>query len=273
MEVFAAMIDRMDQGIGRLVDALEAKGQLDNTLILYLQDNGGCAESNGRKPRKQETKPAKAMRPDELQKSMDPAHTRDGLPVLTGPAVMPGPATSYIAYGRNWANVSNTPFRYYKSNSFEGGIATPLIVHWPKGIKARNELRHQTGHLIDIMPTCVEVSGASYPATFNGNVILPMEGRSLVPGFATDHDPERVLIWEHFGNAAIRVGKWKLVRLNDKPLGDGTDGWELYDLAEDRSEMKNLAADQPGKVRELAALWQTHARRTLIFPKPVPRGK
>jgi hypothetical protein len=119
---------------------------------------------------------------------------------------MPGPADTYIAYGRNWANVSNTPFREYKSSNHEGGIATPLIAHWPKGIAARNELRHEPGHLIDIMATCVELSGAEYPARFADHDILPMEGRSLAGGFAADRKEERTLLFEHFGRAAIRKG-------------------------------------------------------------------
>ncbi|HSP42690.1 MAG TPA: arylsulfatase, partial [Luteolibacter sp.] len=150
MEVYAAMIDQMDQGIGRLVDALRQNDQFDNTLILYLQDNGGCHEAFGRSPRKNAVTGIEPMDRDELQKQMIPVRTRDGHPVLTGPDVMPGPDASYIAYGRNWANVSNTPFREYKSWSHEGGIATPLIAHWPDGIKSPDILP-QVGHLIDIM--------------------------------------------------------------------------------------------------------------------------
>ena len=143
MEVYAAMVDNMDQGIGRLVQALKANGQLDNTLILYFQDNGGCAENRGRKPT---AKPAEGVVPmgkDELQTLMVPERSRAGYPVLTGVNVMPGPSETYIAYGRNWANVSNTPFREYKATNHEGGIATPLIAHWPEGIRTKNGLRDQ----------------------------------------------------------------------------------------------------------------------------------
>jgi arylsulfatase len=269
MEVYAAMVDNMDRGIGRLVKALEANGQFDNTLILYLHDNGGCAEAFGRGPRRNPVEGVEPMAKDALQTEMDPRRTREGLPVLSGPAVMPGPATTYIAYGRNWANVSNTPFREYKSRNHEGGIATPLIAHWPKGIRARNELRHEPGHLIDLMATCVDLGRAAYPTTSQGREIQPMEGRSLAPGFAGDRRAERVLIWEHYGNAAVRQGKWKLVRLHGKaPGGVAGDGWELYDIEKDRSELHDLARVHPDKAAELAELWTRHAHRTMVFPQP-----
>ena len=216
-------------------------------------------------PQKDRVEGVEPMGRDELQTEMVPRRTRDGRPVRSGPGVMPGPPDTYIAYGRNWANVSNTPFRRYKSENHEGGIATPLIAHWPKGIAVKNQLRRQTGHLIDIMATCVDLSGATYPAQFHGNRILPMEGRSLAPGFAHDGiDPNRILIWEHFGNAAIRQGKWKLVRL-------GGNDWELYDMDKDRTELHDLAKTHPELAAELKDLWEKNARRTLIFPKPVRR--
>jgi len=261
MEVYAAMVDNMDQGIGRLIKELKANGQLDSTLILFLQDNGGCAEDRGRRPRKNPAEGVKPMARDELQTEMEPFRTRDGHPVLMGPKVMPGPSATYIAYGRNWANVSNTPFRRYKSENHEGGISTPLIAHWPKGIAAKNGFRNQPGHLIDIMATCVDLSGAVYPKEFNGIEIQPMEGRSLAPGFASDTDPERVLMWEHYGSAAIRQGKWKLVRLSGKP-------WELYNLEKDRTELHDLAGTHPEKAEELEALWEKNAHRTRIYPNP-----
>lgn len=263
MEVYAAMIDNMDQGIGRLVGALETTGQLDNTLILYLQDNGGCAEAFGRQPRKNPAEGVEPMGEDELQTEMIPRRTRDGHPVLTGPEVMPGPSASYIAYGRNWANVSNTPFREYKSKNHEGGIATPLIAHWPKGIRGKGELRGEPAHVIDLMASCVDLGKADYPREYDGREILPPEGRSLVPGFADGEDrAERILIWEHYGRAAIRRGKWKLVRLGSNQP------WELYDLERDRSELTDLVAEHPEMAAELEALWTKHAHRTKIFPKP-----
>lgn len=265
MEVYAAMVDNMDQGIGRLVEQLKADGQYENTLILFLQDNGGCAEDRGRKPRKHPAEGVKPMAPDELQTQMEPARSRKGHPVLMGPETMPGPSESYIAYGQNWANVSNTPFRLYKSYSHEGGISTPLIAHWPKGISDRNGFRSEPGHLIDIMATCVDLSGAVYPENFNGNAIQPMEGRSLVPGFGSVTGPERILMWEHYGCAAIRQGKWKLVREKGK-------AWELYDIGKDRSELHDLAGSSPEKAKELEALWEENARRTRIYPSPGGEG-
>jgi arylsulfatase len=207
------------------------------------------------------------MGKDELQTKMIPERSRDGRPVRTGPDAMPGPADTYIAYGRNWANVSNTPFREYKSSNHEGGIATPLIVHWPKGIAARNELRHEPGHLIDIMATCVEISGAEYPACFANHNILPMEGRSLAGGFTADRMEERILLFEHYGAAAIRKGPWKLVRAGE------TRPWELYAIENDRTELNDLGKEHPEKVRELGELWEKEATRTYIYPKPDGKKK
>ena len=258
METFAAMVTAMDRGIGRLVAALEANGQLENTLILYLHDNGGCAEQLGRKPPKRVPEAIVPMAKDELQTKMIPTRSREGLPVLTGPEAMPGPSETYIAYGQGWANVSNTPFRLFKSNNHEGGISTPLIAHWPKGISARGELRHRPGHLIDIMATCVELAGADYP----GGDILPMEGASLAASFTKDENPDRALLWEHYDSRAILRGKWKLVGLPGR-------SWELYDIEADRSEMQELSEQHPETAKELADLWEKEAHRTLIYPRPV----
>jgi len=268
MEVYAAMVDSMDQGIGRIVKALKDNGQYENTLILFFQDNGGCAENRGRRPRKDAVTGVVPMGKDELQTDMVPKRSRAGYPVLTGPNVMPGPSETYVAYGRNWANVSNTPFRQYKSKNHEGGISTPLIAHWPKGIKAKNELRDQPGHLIDVMATCVDLSGATYPKTYNGYEIQPMEGQSLATSFDSNDPKDRLLMWEHYRSAAIRQGKWKLVKLNNKGAA-----WELYDMDKDRSELNDLVNLYPEKAKKLAALWEKHARRTKIYPKPVRKKK
>ena len=179
---------------------------------------------------------------------------------------MPGPSETYIAYGRNWANVSNTPFRQYKSQNHEGGISTPLIAHWPNGIKAGNEFRDQAGHLIDIMATCVDLSGATYPENFNGQKIQPMEGQSLTASFKSNVKKDRLILWEHFQNAAIRQGEWKLVKLK-------SDAWELYNMETDRSELNNLAKTHPEKAKALAELWEKQAHRTLIYPRPSGRKK
>ncbi len=276
MEVYAAMIDNMDQGIGRIVAELKRQGQYDNTLIFFLQDNGGCAETNGRattaaNPYKtRPDKPAYApMSKDDPQYNSAPKQTRDGRPVMMGQGVMPGPDDTYIAYGRGWANVSNTPFREYKHWMHEGGISTPLIVHWPKGIPKtqRNKLVQSPGHLIDLMATAVDVSGAKYPATLNGQKIHPMEGVSLRSVFSGKRlNRPQPIFWEHEGNRAIRDGKWKLVAKENKP-------WELYDIEADRTEMNDLAAKQPERVKELAAKWDAWAARANVLPLGTWRGQ
>ncbi|MGB0769006.1 MAG: arylsulfatase, partial [Phycisphaeraceae bacterium] len=192
MQVYAAMIVQMDRGIGKVVQTLKETGQYDNTLILYLHDNGGCHENMGRRVRKNrvDIEAREPMDADELQTKMIPDHSRAGLPVRQGNTVMPGPSETYHAYGWNWANVSNTPFRLHKSMVHEGGIATPLIAHWPKGISAHGELRERVGHLIDVMPTFLELAGAPYPQNHNGHAITPLEGQSLVPSFDADEQPD-----------------------------------------------------------------------------------
>jgi arylsulfatase A-like enzyme len=271
METYAAMIDVMDQGIGRIIAQLKADGRLDNTLVLFLQDNGACAERTGRTESK-EKPPAnlRPMRPDELQtKPTPPMQTRDGRWVKSGPAVMAGPADSFVSYGEAWANVANTPFREYKHWVHEGGISTPLIAHWPAGIPAarRGKFETQPGHIIDLMTTCVELAGAAYPTEFKGQKIKPMEGTSLVPAFlGRPLQRKNPLFWEHESNRAVRDGQWKLVAMEDRP-------WELYDMTKDRTEMHDLAAAQPDKVRELSAAWDSWAKRADVLPlgswKPV----
>lgn len=262
MEVYAAMIDRMDEGIGRIVAELRRRAMLDNTLILYLQDNGGCAEPMGRQDRPAwHLKNLKPMKPDELQtKIWPPMQTRDGRPVLGGPHVMPGGPDTYIAYGEAWANVSNTPFREYKHWVHEGGIATPLIAHWPKGIPRRGEIEHQPGQVIDLMATCAEVAGAVYPTEHNGQTIQPLEGSSLVPAFSGRPIRREAICWEHEGNRAIRMGRWKLVAKG--PAGK----WELYDMETDRTETRDLASHEGGRVADMAARWEAWARRAGALP-------
>ncbi|MBN2452131.1 MAG: arylsulfatase [Lentisphaeria bacterium] len=268
MEVYAAMIDRMDQGIGRLVAELERQGRLHNTLLFFLQDNGGCAESFGRggnfRPRP-DAPTFDPMPAAEIQTRMVPRQTRDGYPVRQGRLVMPGPADTSVGYGRGWANVSNTPFREYKHWVHEGGISTPLVVHWPAGIPSKGTFVHEPGHLVDIMATSVAVSGARYPSTVDGRAIRPMEGVDLRPLFAGRPIQRQAIYWEHEGNRAVRVGKWKLV-------AKGHNGpWELYDMEADRTELDNLATAQPAKTAELASLWDAWALRA--HAKPWPWGQ
>ncbi len=242
MEVYAAMIHSMDRGIGRVVSALKEKGMFENTLIFFLQDNGGCAEERGSRgpvtPDQYSKIPLKPMSPGEIQRDMQPLTTRDGRPVRTGEGVMPGSPDTFIAYGKGWANASNTPFRLYKHWVHEGGISTPLIVHWPDGFPSKGELRHTPGHLIDIMATCVDVASAEYPETFNGNRIIPYEGKSLIPAFFNRPVKREAIFWEHEGNRAIRRGRWKLVSTPEKLMQfteADENAWELYDLESDRT--------------------------------------
>jgi arylsulfatase len=229
MAIYAATVAHIDTAIGRLVEALRARGELDNTLLFFLSDNGANAESgpNGR---------------------------------LEGAA--PGATGTTVFEGQSWATLSNTPLRRYKHFNHEGGIATPLIVHWPAGIATKGEIRRQPGHLVDLMATCVDVAKATYPQDSNGHAIEPMEGRSLVPAFANRPIERDALYWEHEGNAAIRVGDWKLVRL-------GYSGpWELYDLETDRNELHNLAATEPARAEAMAAKWNNWADRAHVKPYP-----
>ena len=269
MEVYAAMVDSMDQGIGRIIAELKKEGQFDNTLIFFLQDNGGCAEPMGRATTQRnpyKTRPEKAVYPpmskDDQQYNSAPQQTRDGRPVIMGTGALPGPDDTYIAYGKGWANVSNTPFREYKHWTHEGGISTPLIVHWPNGIprEQRNKLVRAPGHLIDLMATAVDLSGARYPVEIDGRKIHAMEGISLRP-VLTGKPLQRSqpIFWEHESNRAVRAGKWKLVAKEGQP-------WELYDIEADRTEMNNLAAKYPDKVKELSAQWDAWAARANVLP-------
>jgi len=252
MEVYAAQIDRMDQGIGRILAALEEAGQRDNTLVIFLSDNGGCAEEIT-----EDWKGWMTARREPVATVL----TRDGREVRFGnqPDIWPGGEETYASYGLPWANVSNTPFRLYKHWVHEGGIATPFIAHWPAGIAARGELRHQPAQLPDIMATLLEVAGVAYPESVAGRPIPPCEGFSMVPTF-TDRPPLReVLYWEHEGNKAVREGKWKIVCKHPGP-------WELYDIENDRTETTDLAADQPTVVAELAARYDEWAARCKVVP-------
>jgi len=233
MAIYAATVECMDKSVGRLVQALEQRGVQENTLLLFLSDNGGNAESGpwGRAQGK-------------------------------GPL---GSAASSVFCGKSWANAENTPFRYYKHYVHEGGIATPLIAHWPAGIpKDRHgAFERQPGHLIDIMATCVDLAGATYPKTFKAQEITPMQGVSLAPAFQGKAlGRTEPIYWEHEGNRAIRLGKWKLVA-----RGAGGD-WELYRMDADRSELHNLADQHPDRVKEMADKWETFARKAHMLPWP-----
>ena len=277
MEVYAAMVDKLDQGIGDIIKTLQETGEFDNTLIFFLADNGGCAEGYGRQNNSQKANPDPSLRrpmaPGELQRRMEPLFTRDGRPIRTGRGVMPGPDDTYIAYGLSWANTSNTPFREYKHWVHEGGISSPLIAHWPQGIKGgpignrrdakEGPLIDTPAHLIDLMATCVDVAGALYPQTYAGREIHPMEGISLAPSFH-GRSPERAtpIFWEHEGNKAIRAGDWKLV---SKHRGEA----ELYNIADDRTELTNLAKKNPEQAQRLEQEWKQWAARVGVQPWPI----
>jgi arylsulfatase len=177
---------------------------------------------------------------------------------------MPGPENTYQSYGTAWANLSNAPFRLYKHWIHEGGISTPLIAHWPNGIAASENgtVRHAPGYLPDIMATIVDAAGATYPSSFDGRAIDPLEGQSLLPVFADDRDVvgRKPMFWEHEGNAAVRIGKWKLVKRWPRP-------WELYDMDADRTELHDLAAREPGRVREMAAQYDAWAKRCGVLDR------
>ena len=273
MEVYAAMVDRMDQGIGHIVDELKANDALDNTIFIYLQDNGGCAEYYGRADNsdKRDKFDFKPFGPNDLQtKIWPPMQTRDGRWVRTGPETMPGEEDTFVAYGLGWANTSNTPFRGYKHDGYEGGISTPFIVHWPVGMsrKQRGSIVRDPAHLIDLMPTCVEVAGATYPTKFHDDqVIQPMEGISLLPALQGNTLARgAVLGFEHHGNLALRDGRYKIVSAyrNGEPTT-----WELYDMLQDRTELNDLSEKMPEKKQELIDKWQAWADRVGVQSWPL----
>ena len=274
MEVYAAMVDRLDQGIGRIISALEKRKMLENTLILFLSDNGGCAEGMGRQNgiRYMDSEPEKRkpMKADDLQLDMIPKRTRDGKVVKQGTEVIPGGADTFHGYGQAWANVSNTPFREYKSRVHEGGISTPLVAHWPKGIapKLKGKFEDQPSHVIDFMATCLDLAKAEYPKKINGEDAVPMQGVSLKPVFGgTSIIREKPLYWEHQGNRAIRMGNWKLV-------AKGSFGaWELFDVDSDRSELNDLADLYPNRVTEMSQKWEEWAIETHVKPWPWKQKK
>ena len=252
MAVHAAMIDRMDQGIGQVIDALEKTGQLDNTFIIFMSDNG-CSNEEC-----QNYSPGENDRPDLTRKGEVMVYPKNK-------EVMPGPETTYASLGARWANVANTPFRYWKAKSYEGGICTPMIAHWPSGIKKNvGGFTHEIGHVMDIMATCLDLADAEYPTKYRGHDIIPMEGKSLIPIFTTGHrEGHEYIGFEHFNERAFLSNDgWKLVRPGEKAA------WELYNLNEDRSERHNLAAKYPEKVAEMVKGYEAWAKRCMVEPYP-----
>ncbi len=232
MAVHAAMVSRLDTNVGRIVDAVQRSGQIDNTLFLFLSDNGASAE---------------ILRERRAGVWAPPGSGPGG----NIPGEAPGPASTYASFGPDWAHVSNTPFRRHKMWVHEGGISTPLIAAWGSKLKG-NTLNHTPGHVVDLMPTCAELAGTAPPKPCEGLSLMPLiQGRRRA-AHASLH-------WEHEGNRAIRSGDWKLVAERGKP-------WELYNLAADRTELNNLASSDPGRVKVLTGQYDAWARRCQVEP-------
>jgi arylsulfatase A-like enzyme len=236
MTAHAAMVDRMDRGIGRIIYKLKETGEFEHTVIFFLADNGASYE-RGYPP------------------GFDrPGFTRDGKKIDYDPSE-PGPELTWGYLGDAWASAANTPWRYWKKESFEGGIHTPFIAHWPAGFAGReNTLIDGVGHVMDLLPTCLELAGVEYPEVFRGMPISSPDGKSLLPMLTGElpntHD---TLFWEHAGGRAIRVGDWKMSALPES-------SWELFNLAADRTEVHDISPHYPGRVREMNALWEAWAR-------------
>ena len=245
MAIYAAMVDRLDQNVGRLLDELRAHNELDNTLILFTSDNGACFEwdPNG----------------FDVQSSRNNVlHWDDQLKKMGGPE-------TFHSVGSGWANASNTPWRLYKHYNHEGGIASPGIVHWPARLSHRGAINQTPTHIVDIFPTLVESAEIDQWNDLEGREAPPLAGRSLLPILRGTPGPERDLFFEHQGNRAIRRGNWKLTALRGKP-------WELYDIESDRIEMNDLAASQPSVVRGLSTAWNEWATENNVTPLPKDYG-
>ena len=251
MEVYAAQVTAMDRGIGQIIQTLKETGKLENTLIFFTIDNGGCHVEYG-----------KDRKGDYL-----PEETRDGRPMRPGnlPSIMPGPEDTYQSYGYGWANASNTPFRMFKQFDHEGGIRTPMIAHWPAGIKSPGRLVPAVSHLVDIVPTILEVTqnhesqnhesqnheSPNLPTT---EPIIPQDGKSLAAAFTGNLEHDRTLFFDHARGSALRHGNWKIVREKKKP-------WELYNLRVDPLELDDLSKQQPHKLAELTKIWERESKR------------
>jgi arylsulfatase A-like enzyme len=240
MEVYAAQVSRIDENVGKLINYLEKKGQLDNTLIVFLSDNGACPE------------PYKELGGGKLADINNPD------------------SSSAISYGMGWANASNTPFRKWKRETEEGGISAPFIMYWPTGIakEEENSIVTTPSYLIDIMPTFLEVAKAQYPTVYKNNSITPLTGRSLAPAFTgkalSEHE---YMFWEHEGNRAVRKGNWKAVKDNTH------NEWDLYDLSKDKDEQNNVANLYPEILKDLVTKWNNWATTDYVFPKHTETDK
>ena len=253
MAVYAAQVESMDRGVGRILEALDRNGIADDTLVMFLSDNGGCAEF---------------LREDGEETAWPGMYTHTARPGETCtvgniPGLEPGPATTFMSYDLPWANASNTPFRLYKHWVHEGGIATPFVCRWPRRIRP-GRIVHAPTHVMDIMPTCLDIAGAPMLTERDGRPVQPLEGESFAPLFDRDDWTRDVpLRWEHEGNRAVRQGQWKLV----SRTVDGVNGpWELYDMERDRTELDDRAAREPDRVRALADLYDGWAEASGVLP-------
>jgi arylsulfatase len=251
MATYAAMVEHLDTGVGRIMAELKAKKIDQNTLVMFLSDNGACAE---------------VVQPDWYDV---PSKTRGGIPIQVGNHfnIWAGPENVWQSYGWPWANLSDTPFRLFKHYTHEGGISSPFIVHWPAMIQTNGGFSRQIGHITDIMSTCLAAAGVPYPKSYDGHPILPTEGESLIPVFEGRERETRPLFWEHEGNRAVRLGKWKLVSRYPH-------AWELYDTEADRTELNDLAGKYPERVKMMGDLYQAWADRCqVVLPKQLPPPK
>lgn len=251
MQGYAAQVEEMDRAIGSVIAEIESQGLLDDTLVIFLSDNGASDESL----------PLVELERFRERSDIVRKATRDGRKVLIGndPDVDLGAEDTYGSYGKGWANVSNTPFRLYKLWTHEGGIAAPLIARWPAGALRAGEVLHGAYQLTDVVPTLLEATGASHPDERDGVPVHDLVGESMLSWWRGAEPSDHTLWWEHVGNGALRQGRWKLVRQH------GWD-WELYDLVADRSEQHDLAGAYPEVVDELVAEWETRARQTGVIP-------
>ncbi|MGA3001783.1 MAG: arylsulfatase [Acetobacteraceae bacterium] len=251
MQVYAAQIEALDRGVGRIVEALQNAGKFENTLFIFLSDNGASAEEL----------PLFGEARFSDRKDIVPRLAKDGSPIRIGNTsdIVPGPDDTYSSYGQAWANLSNTPFRFYKRWVHEGGIAAPLIIHWPVAQLDAGAVVDHPFQLVDVVPTVIEATGAHYPPKSVTWPVAALEGRSMLAALRGGPFDPVPLYWEHTGNAAIRMHKWKLVR-------EYPNDWELYDIEADRTELNNLAAENPTIVADLTERWQQWAARVGVLP-------